>query len=239
MALYPAIHGRYLRYLWPSVLHQPAKAMRASRLFIPQCCWERADRHGAAGIGRRWRCRCARCTAMWTSSALQACPIYADIAGATGFCAAARLEDHTNRSYAVPGAGRVPERSAGLRGTWVGRRCRGGAPEAGRTARRQRRDDAQRVSTVCTWTPWTGTASRRTCPPWRPPCGAPPDHPALRGWARTAERTVSPLGLVLKAGVWYLVALPMGADARARTYRVSNILARPRRSTNQPGARTL
>ena len=46
------------------------------------------------------------------------------------------------------------------------------------------------------------------------------------GWARTAERTVSPLGLVLKAGVWYLVALPMGADARGpRTYRVSNILA--------------
>ena len=46
------------------------------------------------------------------------------------------------------------------------------------------------------------------------------------GWARTAERTVSPLGLVLKAGVWYLVALPMGADARGpRTYRASNILA--------------
>jgi len=46
------------------------------------------------------------------------------------------------------------------------------------------------------------------------------------GWARTAERTVSPLGLVLKAGVWYLVALPTGADTRGpRTYRVSNILA--------------
>jgi len=45
------------------------------------------------------------------------------------------------------------------------------------------------------------------------------------GWARTAEHTVSPLGLVLKAGVWYLVALPMGAEARGpRTYRVSNIL---------------
>jgi len=45
------------------------------------------------------------------------------------------------------------------------------------------------------------------------------------GWARTADRTVSPLGLVLKAGVWYLVALPMDADARGpRTYRVSNIL---------------
>lgn len=34
------------------------------------------------------------------------------------------------------------------------------------------------------------------------------------------ERTVSPLGLVLKGGVWYLVAL---ADAQARTYRVSRV----------------
>ncbi len=55
-------------------------------------------------------------------------------------------------------------------------------------------------------------------------------------WADTVERTVSPLGLVLKAGVWYLVALPAvavgavhGAKDAAkdgpRTYRVSNILA--------------
>ncbi|PIF27840.1 putative DNA-binding transcriptional regulator YafY [Acidovorax sp. 56] len=45
-------------------------------------------------------------------------------------------------------------------------------------------------------------------------------------WTDTVERTVSPLGLVLKAGVWYLVAMPTGADERApRTYRVSNILA--------------
>ncbi|MBL7090122.1 WYL domain-containing protein [Acidovorax sp.] len=45
-------------------------------------------------------------------------------------------------------------------------------------------------------------------------------------WAHTVERTVSPLGLVLKAGVWYLVALPTGTDERGpRTYRVSNILA--------------
>ena len=45
-------------------------------------------------------------------------------------------------------------------------------------------------------------------------------------WAATVERTVSPLGLVLKAGVWYLVALPAGAvDGGPRTYRVSNILA--------------
>lgn len=48
-------------------------------------------------------------------------------------------------------------------------------------------------------------------------------------WADTVERTVSPLGLVLKAGVWYLVATPAevvsGAGREARTYRVSNILA--------------
>lgn len=54
-------------------------------------------------------------------------------------------------------------------------------------------------------------------------------------WADTAERTVSPLGLVLKAGVWYLVALPAGAapsaNAGARTYRVSNILAAAALST--------
>lgn len=48
-------------------------------------------------------------------------------------------------------------------------------------------------------------------------------------WADTVERTVSPLGLVLKAGVWYLVALPAGAvggaDSGPRTYRVSSIRA--------------
>ncbi|MBU0749098.1 MAG: WYL domain-containing protein [Gammaproteobacteria bacterium] len=48
-------------------------------------------------------------------------------------------------------------------------------------------------------------------------------------WSDTVERMASPLGLVLKAGVWYLVAVPAGAahsaDAGPRTYRVSNILA--------------
>ncbi|MFN8619547.1 MAG: WYL domain-containing protein [Chloroflexota bacterium] len=37
---------------------------------------------------------------------------------------------------------------------------------------------------------------------------------------RTVERTVAPLGLVLKGGVWYLVAL---ADDQPRTYRVSRV----------------
>jgi predicted DNA-binding transcriptional regulator YafY len=40
-------------------------------------------------------------------------------------------------------------------------------------------------------------------------------------WKAEVERTVHPLGLVLKAGVWYLVATP---DAKPRTYRISNIL---------------
>lgn len=50
-------------------------------------------------------------------------------------------------------------------------------------------------------------------------------------WADTVQRTVSPLGLVLKAGAWYLVALPAaqaiskgGGLGGLRTYRVSNIL---------------
>lgn len=37
---------------------------------------------------------------------------------------------------------------------------------------------------------------------------------------RTVERTVAPLGLVLKGGVWYLVAT---AEDQARTYRVSRV----------------
>lgn len=40
-------------------------------------------------------------------------------------------------------------------------------------------------------------------------------------WRRQVERVVDPLGLVLKAGVWYLVAASKGEP---RTYRVSNIL---------------
>lgn len=40
-------------------------------------------------------------------------------------------------------------------------------------------------------------------------------------WKAEVLRTVHPLGLVLKAGVWYLVA---SSDAKPRTYRISNIL---------------
>ncbi|WP_309627620.1 WYL domain-containing protein [Brevundimonas sp.] len=44
-------------------------------------------------------------------------------------------------------------------------------------------------------------------------------------WSGPVERTLEPLGLILKGGVWYLAALPAGeAKAAPRTYRVSNIL---------------
>jgi predicted DNA-binding transcriptional regulator YafY len=38
-----------------------------------------------------------------------------------------------------------------------------------------------------------------------------------------AERLVEPLGLVVKAGVWYLAARPAGGGAEPRVYRVSRI----------------
>ena len=39
------------------------------------------------------------------------------------------------------------------------------------------------------------------------------------------ERTLEPLGLVLKAGVWYLVAHPVGGHRAPRTYRLSRVQA--------------
>jgi predicted DNA-binding transcriptional regulator YafY len=43
---------------------------------------------------------------------------------------------------------------------------------------------------------------------------------SYESWRDEVERVVHPLGLVLKAGVWYLVA---ASDGKPRTYRVSNI----------------
>ena len=45
-------------------------------------------------------------------------------------------------------------------------------------------------------------------------------------WAapQEVERELDPYGLVLKAGVWYLVAAVAGAEQAVRTYRVSQIL---------------
>lgn len=46
-------------------------------------------------------------------------------------------------------------------------------------------------------------------------------HVRYRRWGGEVDRTLDPLGLVLKAGVWYLVA---GVSGQVRTYRVSRIL---------------
>ncbi|MDB5860118.1 MAG: transcriptional regulator, DeoR family-like protein [Ramlibacter sp.] len=45
---------------------------------------------------------------------------------------------------------------------------------------------------------------------------------AYESWTRTARQVVHPLGLVLKAGAWYLVA---AREQKVRTFRVSNISA--------------
>src|SRR5262249_43932639 len=50
--------------------------------------------------------------------------------------------------------------------------------------------------------------------------GAPRLQVAHTRGDKTVERVLDPLGLVLKAGVWYLVA---AADGQPRTYRVSRI----------------
>src|SRR5215471_6213284 len=42
-------------------------------------------------------------------------------------------------------------------------------------------------------------------------------------WKGVVDRTVEPLGLVVKAGEWYLVAAA-GKDRAPRTYRLSNVL---------------
>ena len=46
-------------------------------------------------------------------------------------------------------------------------------------------------------------------------------HVRYESWQKTVERDLQPLGLVLKAGTWYLVA---AAGRTPRTYRVSSIL---------------
>jgi predicted DNA-binding transcriptional regulator YafY len=46
---------------------------------------------------------------------------------------------------------------------------------------------------------------------------------AYESWKGLVERTLSPLGLILKGGTWYLAALASGTEPRV--YRASNILA--------------
>jgi predicted DNA-binding transcriptional regulator YafY len=47
---------------------------------------------------------------------------------------------------------------------------------------------------------------------------------ATGGREPEVERELEPLGLVLKAGTWYLVATPSGEEGEPRTYRVARIL---------------
>lgn len=49
-------------------------------------------------------------------------------------------------------------------------------------------------------------------------------HIRYESWNGVRERDVEPLGLVLKAGIWYMAART-GPGAEPRTYRLSNILA--------------
>jgi predicted DNA-binding transcriptional regulator YafY len=49
-------------------------------------------------------------------------------------------------------------------------------------------------------------------------------HVRYESWNGVRERELEPLGLVLKAGIWYMAART-GPSAEPRTYRVSNILA--------------
>lgn len=60
---------------------------------------------------------------------------------------------------------------------------------------------------------------------------------AYDSWQGHAERTLSPLGLVLKGGLWYLVARAAGRGTKAapRTYRASGI--RSLRVLKQPAQR--
>ena len=67
-----------------------------------------------------------------------------------------------------------------------------------------------------------GSRPARPCPISRccpRPSGRPPGRDRLRRGDRTVQRTIAPLGLVLKAGVWYVVA---SADESLRTYRVGS-----------------
>ena len=49
-------------------------------------------------------------------------------------------------------------------------------------------------------------------------------HIRYESWNGVRERDLEPLGLVLKAGIWYIAART-GPSAEPRTYRLSNILA--------------
>jgi predicted DNA-binding transcriptional regulator YafY len=92
------------------------------------------------------------------------------------------------------------------------------------------RDDAQRVSSRFHLDPVEWYRESESTPHLATVAGAVWNERQLamryESWTDTAERVVSPLGLVLKAGAWYLVAVSgAGAHTSARTYRISSIQA--------------
>src|SRR5690606_27301782 len=82
----------------------------------------------------------------------------------------------------------------------------------------------------------TATTRARCSPPWPTPSGrAGGSTSATGGAAKGVRRRVDPLGLVLKAGTWYLVA---AHRRRPRTWRVSRITPatpRPEPAWRPPG----
>lgn len=88
------------------------------------------------------------------------------------------------------------------------------------------RDDAQRVSRRLHLDPVDWYRETEPVPHLAAAAAAVWDERQLalryESWTATVARTVSPLGLVLKAGTWYLVA---AVDDAVRTFRVANILA--------------
>jgi len=96
------------------------------------------------------------------------------------------------------------------------------------------REDARRVSSRFHLDPidwYRGPAATDHLPVIaRAVWGERPVDIRYESWSGVVERRLDPLGLVLKAGVWYLVAragAPAAASARpaVRTYRLSNIRA--------------
>lgn len=86
------------------------------------------------------------------------------------------------------------------------------------------RDDAQRISSRLHLDPMDWYREAEPVPHLATVAAAVWNERQLtiryESWTATVRRTVSPLGLVLKAGAWYLVA---ATDDEPRTYRISKI----------------
>jgi predicted DNA-binding transcriptional regulator YafY len=86
------------------------------------------------------------------------------------------------------------------------------------------RDDAQRISSKLHLDPVDWYRESEPVPQLQPVADAVWREQRLsiryESWKASATRRIDPLGLVIKAGTWYLVA---GIGEQARTFRVSNI----------------